>query len=169
MSDLRDAGHLFRFVGIFVLAFVVFLVVRHYIVPRSFGQYGHYRGAAIGEIAALPVRFAGHDTCEACHVEVVDKKSKGKHAHVNCEACHGAQVQHAGSADPSTVKPVLPDTSILCARCHTASAAKPKGFPQVVPADHSNGMPCNSCHQPHNPGMDAPANDAAAKAAGGAK
>jgi cytochrome c peroxidase len=63
----------------------------------------------------------------------------------------------------------LPDTSILCARCHTASAAKPKGFPQVVPSDHSNGMPCNSCHQPHNPGMDAPANDAAAKAAGGAK
>jgi ferredoxin len=48
---------------------------------------------------------------------------------------------------------------VLCARCHTASAAKPKGFPQVVPADHSNGMPCDTCHQPHNPGMDAPAAD----------
>jgi hypothetical protein len=88
---------------------------------------------------------------------------------VNCEACHGAQAQHASADDPSTVKPVLPDTSVLCARCHTASAAKPKGFPQVVPADHSNGMPCNTCHQPHNPGMDAASTDAPAKAAGGAK
>jgi len=42
MSDFKDAGHLFRFAGLFVLAFVVFLVVRHYIVPKSFGQYGHY-------------------------------------------------------------------------------------------------------------------------------
>jgi hypothetical protein len=167
MSDYKDAGHLFRFAGLFVLAFVVFLVVRHYVVPKSFGQYGHYRGAAMGEIAAHPLKYAGHDTCEACHTDVVDIKNKGKHAHVNCEACHGAQIQHASADDPSTVKPVLPDTSVLCARCHTASAAKPKGFPQVVPADHSNGMPCNTCHQPHNPGMDAA--DVPAKAAGGAK
>ena len=51
MSVFKDAGHLFRFAGLFVLAFLVFLVVRHYVVPKSFGQYGHYRGAAIGEIA----------------------------------------------------------------------------------------------------------------------
>jgi hypothetical protein len=167
MSVFKDAGHLIRFAGLFVLAFVVFLVVRHYVVPKTFGQYGHYRGAAIGEVAAHPLRFAGHDACEGCHTDVVDKKSKGKHAHVNCEACHGAQVQHAD--DPSTVKPVLPDASVLCARCHTASAAKPKGFPQVVPAEHSNGMPCDTCHQPHDPGMDVPPADAQAKAAGGAK
>ena len=102
----------------------------------------------------------------------LDEEGAGKHAHVNCEACHGALAQRlpapaappaglyqrlltfAGLSlppdppillhadDPTTVKPVLPDTAVLCARCHTASAAKPKGFPQVVPADHSNGMPC---------------------------
>jgi uncharacterized CHY-type Zn-finger protein len=153
MSVFKDAGHLFRFAGLFVLAFLVFLVVRHFVVPKSFGQYGHYRGAAINEIAARPVTFAGHDSCEGCHTDVVDVKVKGKHAHVNCEACHGAQSKHAD--DPTGVKPVLPDTAVLCARCHTASAAKPKGFPQVVPADHSNGMPCDTCHKPHNPGMDA--------------
>ena len=169
MSVFKDAGHLFRFAGLFVLAFAVFLVVLHFVVPPSFGQYGHYRGAAIREIASRPVKFAGHDTCEACHVDVAEKKSKGKHAHVNCEACHDAQANHAHSDDPSTVKPALPDTTVLCVRCHTASAAKPKGFPQVVPADHSNGMPCNTCHQPHNPGMDAPAADAPAKLAGGAR
>jgi len=155
MNVFRDAGHLFRFAGLFVLAFLAFLAVRHFVVPKSFGQYGHYRGAAIGEIAAHPVKFAGHDACESCHVDVADKKKSGKHAHLNCEACHGAQAAHAGADDPSTVKIALPDTAVLCARCHTASTAKPKGFPQVAPADHSQGMPCNACHQPHNPGMEA--------------
>ena len=167
MSAFKDARHLFRFAGLFVLAFLVFLVVRHYYVPKSFGQYGHYRGASIGEIANLPVKFAGHQACEDCHTDVVAKKNTGKHAHVNCEACHGAQDKHASADDPSTVKPVLPDTSVLCARCHTASAAKPKGFPQVDPAVHMGGVPCETCHNPHSPAMGSDA--AASPATGGAK
>jgi len=185
MSVFKDAGHLFRFAGLFVLAFLVFLVVRHYVVPKSFGQYGHYRGAAMGEIAQHPAKFAGHDTCETCHSDVAEKKSHGKHAHVNCEACHGALFQRVAAPeqprpnllqravasvthpappdpqllrhidDPTTVKAVLPDTAVLCIRCHTASAAKPKSFPQIVPADHYAGPPCGSCHEPHSPGMDA--------------
>jgi hypothetical protein len=153
MSSLKDAGHLFRFAGLFVLAFVVFLVVRHWVVPKTFGQYGHYRGASIGEMAAKPVKFAGHDTCETCHTDKSDEKKAGKHAHVNCEACHGPQAKHAD--DPASVTPVKPDAAVLCARCHTASAAKPKGFPQVVPAEHSNGMSCETCHNPHSPALDA--------------
>jgi uncharacterized CHY-type Zn-finger protein len=164
MSAFKEAGHLFRFAGLFVLAFLVFLVVRHYVVPKSFGEYGHYRGAAMAEIAARPVKFAGHQTCEGCHTDILDVKSKGKHAHVNCEACHGALANHA---DDPTIKPVLPDTAVLCARCHTASAAKPKGFPQVVPADHSNGVPCQTCHNPHSPAMDA--GNEPSNGAGGAK
>ena len=166
MKPFRDAGHLFRFAGLFVIAFLIFLVVRHYVVPKSFGEYGHYRGAAIDEIAAPPVKFAGHLTCEQCHSDVADTKNAGKHAHVNCEACHGALAGHAN--DPSSVTPVLPDTSVLCARCHTASAAKPAGFPQVNPANHSGGLPCKTCHNPHSPAMDG-AHAAAAPAAGGAK
>ena len=103
MSVFRDAGHLFRFAGLFVLAFIIFLVVRHYVVPPSFGQYGHYRGAAITEIAARPVKFAGHETCETCHSDVLDVKGKGRHAHVNCEACHGPLAKHAD--DPASVTP----------------------------------------------------------------
>lgn len=194
MSFFKDAGHLFRFAGLFVLAFLVFLVVRHYVVPKSFGQYGHYRGAAMGEIAKHPAKFAGHEACEGCHTDEADKKKSGKHAHVNCEACHGALVKvlpapednsanlyqrllvFAGLSmpaerpllrhadDPTSVVPELPDTAVLCARCHTASTAKPKGFPQVVPADHSNGLPCKTCHDPHSPGMDTPK-----EGAGGAK
>ena len=152
MSVFKDAGHLFRFAGLFVVAFLLFLVIRGYVVPRSFGQYGHYRGNAIGEIAARPVNFAGHDTCETCHSDILDVKKAGKHAHVNCEACHGALAKHA---DDPTIKPVLPDTAVLCVRCHAASAAKPKGFPQVVADEHSGGVPCETCHKPHSPAIDA--------------
>jgi transcription elongation factor Elf1 len=153
MSIFKDAGHLFRFAGLFVLAFLVFLLIRGYVVPKSFGQYGHYRGNAIGEIAARPVHFAGHETCEVCHSDVFDVKKNGKHAHVNCEACHGPQAKHAD--DPASVTPQKLDTAVLCVRCHAASVAKPKGFPQVVAEEHSNGLPCETCHQPHNPAVDA--------------
>jgi protein-arginine kinase activator protein McsA len=39
----------------------------------------------------------------------------------------------------------------LCARCHAKDTAKPKTFPQVITAEHSGGVVCNTCHQPHNP------------------
>jgi ABC-type nickel/cobalt efflux system permease component RcnA len=153
VNVFKDAGHLFRFAGLFVIAFLAFWVIRGFVVPRSFGQYGHYRGAAMGEIAAHPVKFAGHDACETCHTDVLDMKKNGKHAHVNCEACHGPQSQHA--ADPSAVTPAKLDTATLCVRCHGASTARPKNFPQVSVEEHSNGVPCETCHQPHSPAISA--------------
>lgn len=148
---MRDAAHLFRFAGLFVLAFALFLLIRGYVVPKSFGQYGHYRGNAIRDIAARPVHFAGHQTCETCHADVLDVKKNGKHTHVNCEACHGPQAKHAD--DPASVIPAKINTATLCVRCHEASKARPKNFPQVASADHSNGLPCETCHQPHSPAM----------------
>jgi hypothetical protein len=166
---MKDAAHLFRFAGLFVVAFLVFLVVRGYVVPKTFGQYGHYRGAAIGEIAAHPLKFAGRQTCENCHSDIADTKTKGAHAHVNCEACHGALAQHALADDPTASIPVKPDTLVLCARCHTASAAKPKGFPQVDPTQHMGGVPCETCHNPHSPAMGSDSGAGASPATGGAK
>jgi uncharacterized CHY-type Zn-finger protein len=150
MNLFKDAGHLFRFAFLFVIAFGVFLVIRHFVVPKSFGEYGHYRGAAIAEIAARPVNFAGHETCETCHADILAVKAPGKHANVNCEACHGPLAKHA--EDPSIQPPKL-DTAVLCVRCHAASAAKPKNFPQISADEHSGGVPCETCHQPHSPAI----------------
>jgi Cytochrome c7 and related cytochrome c len=150
MRIFRDTGHLFRFAGIFAVAIFIFLAIRGWLVPHSFGQYGHYRGAALTEIATKPVHFAGHQTCETCHTDIADKKNAGKHASVSCEACHGPLANHAD--DPS-IQPAKLNTAQLCAQCHEASAAKPKNFPQVDTADHSNGLPCETCHQPHSPAI----------------
>ena len=92
MNRFKDIEHLLRFAALFVIAFVAFLVIRHFVVPKSFGEYGHYRGAAIAEIAAKPIKFVGHQSygsCEPCHSDILDAKKAGKHAGVNCEACHG--------------------------------------------------------------------------------
>jgi hypothetical protein len=148
----KDIEHLVRLAAVMLIALVAFVVLRAAVVPRSFGQYGHYRGAAIAEIAARPIAFAGHDTCEACHTDVVDQKKQGKHLVVPCEACHGAQAHHAD--DPASVTPPKLDTAVLCARCHEANSAKPKAFPQVATADHSGGLACDTCHQPHRPKID---------------
>lgn len=145
----KDIEHLIRLAVVILVLLAIFLVLRVAVVPRSFGEYGHYRGAAIAEAAARPVAFAGHDVCEACHTDVVEQKKQGKHVVVPCEACHGALDKHAD--DPASVTPAKLDTAVVCARCHEANSAKPKGFPQVVTADHSDGIACDACHQPHRP------------------
>jgi hypothetical protein len=145
----KDIEHLLRLAAVMGIALVVFALLRVAVVPRSFGQYGHYRGAAIAEAAARPIAHAGHEVCEGCHTDVAEKKKLGKHVVVPCEACHGPQARHAD--DPANIKPAKLDTAIVCARCHEANSAKPKDFPQVATADHSGGLACDTCHQPHKP------------------
>jgi hypothetical protein len=150
---MKGAEHLLRMVGAFAVGVLAFLAIRAFLVPPSFGEYGHYRGNAIAEVAALPIVFAGHQACEACHTDILDTKTKGKHAAVACEACHGPQGKHA--EDPGSTIPQKPDAAVLCAQCHEASAAKPAGFPQVATADHFTGVVCDTCHPPHDPLNDA--------------
>ena len=150
-NRFKNAEHLIRVAAVFVAGFVIFLVARGLIVPKSFGQYGHYRANALSDIAARTPRFAGRDACEACHSEVVELKKTGAHAKVGCEACHGPLANHA--EDPQSVVPKLPDTKVLCVKCHEANSAKPKKFPQVVAKDHAGDTACNECHKPHKPGL----------------
>ncbi len=153
MKIFKDAGHLFRLAAVFLAGLLAFLVVRSFLVPRSFGRFGHYRADAIAEIAARPIHYAGHQACESCHSDVLDVKSKGVHKGVACESCHGPLAAHAD--DPTSVTPAKLDTVVLCPRCHQANIAKPKNFPQVDAAEHSSGAACNTCHQPHSPAMNA--------------
>ncbi len=148
-NRLKHSGHLLRLAGLIVAGVAVFLLIRQAIVPKSFGQYGHYRAAALDEIRARPIKFAGRETCETCHTDVAETKNKGAHAGVGCEACHGPNAAH--TEDPSGKPAFEPDPAVLCVRCHEANPSKPKNFPQVVSQDHSGGNSCGLCHQPHSP------------------
>jgi hypothetical protein len=148
-NRFKNAEHLIRVALVFIAGLVAFIVVRGMIVPKSFGQYGHYRADALKDIAARTPLFAGREVCAGCHSDVVDLKKTGKHVIVGCEACHGPLAKHA--EDPSTIHPAKLDTAVLCAKCHEANSAKPKAFPQVITKEHAGDLACNTCHQPHKP------------------
>ena len=150
----QDAGHLVRPAIVLLAALCLFLLIRGAVIPKAFGQYGHFRPGALDDIRQHPISYAGQDTCVMCHEEQANVRKAGRHAHVACEACHGPQNAHATADDPSSKKPTLPDVANLCRRCHEQDAAKPKNFPQVVTAEHSGGALCNTCHKPHNPHID---------------
>jgi hypothetical protein len=145
----RNAGHLIRPALVLLAGLGIFLVIRAVVVPKDFGKYGHYRAGALDMISARPISYAGHSQCVLCHDQEAKVHGGGKHANVACEACHGPLAKHAD--DPTANVPKLPDVANLCRRCHEKDAAKPQGFPQVDTLAHSQGMLCDTCHQPHNP------------------
>lgn len=145
----RDSEHLVRLAVLFVAAVIVFIAARAMLIPKGFGEYGHYRAGAIDDVAAHGMKFAGRAACLDCHDEIGATKAKGKHAGVGCEACHGALSAHV--ADPQAVTPVKPDPKTLCVVCHAKNTAKPKGFPQVDPKEHAGDASCADCHDPHSP------------------
>jgi cytochrome c553 len=194
----RDSAHLVRPAVVILLGLGLFLVVRSAVIPKAFGQYGHYRPGALETIRKRPISYAGQQMCVLCHEDEGKVRAEGKHARVACEACHGPLAKHADDPaslvpklpdvatlcvrchedegkvraegkharvaceachgplakhadDPASLVPKLPDVATLCVRCHEKNAAKPAAFPQVVSAEHSGGMVCDTCHKPHNP------------------
>ncbi len=145
-----DYTHLLRMAALFAVGVAAFVILRWAMVPADFGVYGHFRAGALQDNMAHPIRFAGQAACLDCHTDIGEIRAKGRHAGVACEACHGPLARHA--ADPGTVTPEKPDPRKTCLICHTMSASKPHGFPQVDVAEHAPEGPCTACHeQPHNP------------------
>lgn len=149
---IKDKEHLVRMASLFALGIAAFLVLQFVFVPPGFGKYGHYRAGALDDArdpGLHPLHYAGRAACVDCHGEVVEARKGSRHERIGCEACHGPSARHAAS--PSEVTPPKPDPRAVCLRCHSASASRPKAFPQVIAADHADAGPCTSCHQPHAP------------------
>ncbi len=123
-----------------------YLVARAFLTPQSFREYGWYRGAALGEIAARTPVFAGKQACDKCHSDILRKFAADAHQMLSCEACHGVSREHADNPK------IPPDkaTSHYCLRCHEANPTRPAWFKQIVIKDHYSGE-CIECHLPHQP------------------
>lgn len=138
-----------RLAILFAVAIAALVVARYHFVPKSFGQLGHYRAAALPLIASQQVRYAGAQACTDCHGEEAEAKGKSYHRGLSCEVCHGPASGHA--ADPESAKPVLPRERGACLYCHSYLLSRPTGFPQVVERSHNPMKACISCHNPHDP------------------
>ena len=139
-----------RLVPLFVLFIVLFLVARHFLIPDSFGKYGHYRANSIDEIGALSIQYAGKSTCIECHDTEAEMLASDQHAGLSCEVCHGPNAKHADDYD---VKDFLVKNGSreFCGRCHsTNTARKPEVIAQVdIKEHHPEKENCIDCHNPH--------------------
>jgi hypothetical protein len=158
---------------IFSIFILLFIGVRYLLIPKSFGELGHYRKDALNEIGALPIRFVGKESCKKCHPDKVQLIEEGVHAHLQCEICHGPAYKHVQSPD-TLIGKNLPDSMLLnrtadrafCAKCHSLNMARIKikndtidntVIHQIDERKHNlldeNGKEriCITCHNPHDP------------------
>ncbi|HTM26073.1 MAG TPA: multiheme c-type cytochrome [Vicinamibacterales bacterium] len=149
MKRFKDAEHLLRLAGLFVLGLLVFGVARAELVPATFGTLGHYRAQAIDDVRAKPIGYAGQAACAECHADVVDLRAQARHKSIACESCHGPLAKHAQA--PEQLTPKLPVARPLCVHCHAANTGKSKRYPTVDIKDHAGDESCVTCHKPHNP------------------
>jgi hypothetical protein len=134
----------------FAIFISLFLVARHFLIPESFGQYGHYRGASLDEIARTPVKYAGQAACLKCHQDIDDLRQQDVHSDISCETCHGPGQQH--SEDEGTTLLIKPTSRESCGICHSRNAAKQKSAVFTVDlTKHNVNKKCIDCHNPHQP------------------
>lgn len=151
---LPHTRHLVRMAGLFTCGILAFLMVRHVLVPKDFGNLGHYRAGALDDNKARALAHAGKAACLECHGDIpkaMETKKSG-HRTIGCEACHGPLADHA--ANSGTLKPRLPDPRLLCLRCHAEDPARPAFLPQKDPKRHNPKAACTDCHNPHAPRME---------------
>lgn len=139
-----------RLLLLFAIFIGLFLLVRHFLVPESFGKFGHYRGLSLDENAAMELHYAGKESCAECHREIADKLSSDLHDVLSCETCHGPGRAHADS--PDSVKVFLPKEREFCGLCHDLMPGRrTDAVHQVVLSEHNTGKYCIECHNPHAP------------------
>ena len=134
---------------VFAILIAILIGARIFLVPESFGEYGHYRADAVEDNASKEINYAGYNACLECHEDIFEQKKNSNHDKVSCEACHGPAAKHVNAPDEFT--PTAPRGRGYCPLCHGYNPSRPTGFPQIVTALHNPGKPCMTCHNPHNP------------------
>ena len=147
MQSFRLPPQLLRLVLIALLIAGTYGVARVFLTPKTFGQYGHYRGAALEEASARSPVFAGTKACSECHDDTFEKLAQDRHKAVGCESCHGPSRSHAHNPDIAPAKL----TGALCLRCHLADPARPARQRQITLLEHYPGDSCIDCHVAHQP------------------
>lgn len=173
----RDVLHLWVLAIALLLGGAGYAAARTAITPASFGKFGPYRGDALAEAQARPVKLTTRAACTGCHTQRGEEIAKTSHARVHCTDCHGQAKDHiqacqlavdatkATGGDPQKVQckhdGLKPDAvRDACVHCHAQVVGRPLKFPQIVVVDHLKDQDakdpkspnvCAQCHNPHNP------------------
>ena len=139
-----------RLIPLFILFIGLFLLVRHLLIPESFGQYGHYRGNALLDNASLAMTYADPEDCHACHSDMLETLENEMHAGLSCLICHGPGGEHV--EDPQLGNIRKESGREFCGRCHDIHPAKSTDviFQVDIQNHHPEKSDCIECHNPHD-------------------
>ena len=153
---MEHREHIIRLLIVIMFVVVILFLVRWFLIPQSFGRYGHYRGDNVKEQMDLPLVYLESAFCKDCHeVQYNDWKDNG-HSSVNCETCHGHWEIHNGRV--KTMTAIKSDDT--CTMCHQKLTGRPDSFPQIVSfskhieeqeVSEEDILNCLDCHDPHVP------------------
>lgn len=139
-----------RLIIAFLIFISLFLVIRHFLVPASFGKYGHYRADALKDNESHEIKYVQPGECSACHIEIDSLKASGNHKNIRCQICHGPGYKHI--EDPSSNVLLKPVDRAFCGKCHSKNAARSeKIIKQQDISEHNPDNKCIDCHNPHQP------------------
>jgi hypothetical protein len=134
----------------FAIFISLFLLLRHFLVPDTFRQYGFYRGASLSDNESVPMHYAGQAACLECHQDIEDVKKEDVHKDIHCETCHGPGLKHAETSEAGDI--IKPSDREFCGSCHAMNAAKrPDAIVQIDLMKHNVEKKCIECHNPHQP------------------
>lgn len=134
---------------LFTIFIAIFLTARYFLIPDTFGQYGHYRGNALLDNASREPVFAGKADCMDCHSDIAEMLASDKHAKLSCLICHGPGLEHVNNPDASNI--MKKSGRAHCGRCHSINPARAKGIiTQIdISTHHIEKDNCIECHNPH--------------------
>lgn len=139
-----------RLLILFVIFIALFLTARHFLVPESFGKYGHYRGDALEDNKKFEAKYVENSKCLECHNEIDTLKAAGLHRLIRCQTCHGPGYKHI--EDPSANKMIKQTDRAFCGKCHSKNAGRNgKNIKQQDITTHNPEGKCVECHNPHQP------------------
>ena len=139
-----------RLLVVFALFFGMMLLLKFFLTPDSWREYGAYRGNAITEIADQEAKFIQTETCAMCHDSITALRDAGDHKTLQCEICHGPGYLHIDDQEANEME--IPIGRDFCIRCHEKNSSRPENvIKQVDAVEHNKGENCITCHNPHQP------------------
>jgi len=157
---MEHTKHIWRAALALIALFMITVVVRHFMIPESFGEEGFYRASSMAEFMGQPVVHGSATACARCHEEQQDDVLGGAHATISCQTCHPPVVAHSKGDEKIADLPV--DTTYkLCDYCHQKLVARPATMSQILKSQHlvdmgvlEPGEPvperaCQVCHDSH--------------------
>jgi len=141
---------IFRLLLSFIVFVTIFVVVRQFVVPNSFGENGHYRANSIEDNKERTLYFKGEKKCAECHQDIYDLKFSDVHSEISCETCHPPKIN--ANTECKVNPPKVEGTIEFCAQCHNKNFARETiGFPNIDIKEHKGDQNCVECHNPHAP------------------